>query len=85
VFLHLLIFGNQVRDIPCGTKGRVMISFDKIEVCISYLYSCIDADDPLGLISLLSVAEVLIACIFMIFKLLQVVNRLRKEHVCETL
>ncbi|RRT68828.1 hypothetical protein B296_00020791 [Ensete ventricosum] len=28
------IFGliSQVRDIPCGTKGGVMISFDKIEV-----------------------------------------------------
>jgi hypothetical protein len=28
----LFIVINQVRDIPCGTKGGVMISFDKIEV-----------------------------------------------------
>ncbi|TVU23115.1 hypothetical protein EJB05_32854, partial [Eragrostis curvula] len=28
----LFIMLNQVRDIPCGTKGGVMISFDKIEV-----------------------------------------------------
>jgi hypothetical protein len=28
----LFIMFNQVRDIPCGTKGGVMISFDKIEV-----------------------------------------------------
>lgn len=25
-------FCMQVRDIPCGTKGGVMITFDKIEV-----------------------------------------------------
>nr|CAB3500484.1 unnamed protein product [Digitaria exilis] len=28
----LFVTMNQVRDIPCGTKGGVMISFDKIEV-----------------------------------------------------
>ncbi|RWW61307.1 hypothetical protein BHE74_00031651 [Ensete ventricosum] len=30
IFLFVLVV--QVRDIPCGTKGGVMISFDKIEV-----------------------------------------------------
>jgi hypothetical protein len=34
----LSIVVNQVKDIPCGTKGGVMISFDKIEVqyCSSF-------------------------------------------------
>jgi hypothetical protein len=27
-----LVMLNQVKGIPCGTKGGVMISFDKIEV-----------------------------------------------------
>lgn len=31
----------QVRDIPCGTKGGVMINFEKIEVHLSVLFSCV--------------------------------------------
>jgi hypothetical protein len=31
IFMRLVVL-NQVKGIPCGTKGGVMISFDKIEV-----------------------------------------------------
>ncbi|KAH0459330.1 hypothetical protein IEQ34_012144 [Dendrobium chrysotoxum] len=53
--IQVTIQTDLVRDIPCGTKGGVMISFDKIEVLISE------------------------------FCTKQVVNRLNKGHVYDTL
>lgn len=77
IFVKKIKNKMQVRDIPCGTKGGVMITFEKIEVCLSGFAPFLTR----------SLTEVLT---FSLFKhwlecFLQVVNRLRKDYVHETL
>lgn len=59
-----------MRDIPCGTKGGVMINFEKIEVGLYYW----EVRFP-----------IFSMCVHWVGFLFQVVNRLRKEFVYETL
>ncbi|KAH0466006.1 hypothetical protein IEQ34_006109 [Dendrobium chrysotoxum] len=71
----------EVRDIPCGTKGGVMISFDRIEVpflFISFDLLMLEVPkcDMCGFASLVLISE---------FCTKQVVNRLNKGHVYDTL
>jgi len=61
-----------VRDIPCGTKGGVMIKFEKIEVKLQEVALFVNIMVSLGF-------EIL-----SLYILFQVVNRLHKDYVYDT-
>ena len=58
-----------MRDIPCGTKGGVMINFEKIEVKLQEVALFINIMVSLGF-------EIL-----SLYILFQIDNRLRKDYV----